>query len=233
MSSLSLRGVLRIWTRFGRMLIRHPTGQAVNIFLTPTLNMMVYGLGIGALVPSLQYHGEAISYGAFALAGLMAMAALFCGFIRGTYGGFFHMHYEHLYQLVATSPITLEEMVLGEISWAATQATLAGAGSLCVGLFFGFGSLEGIPYGLLSAFLIGWLFCGFGLIGAALAERIGQLEYLFNIALWPMLYISGAFFPIHQETDCWACRFTGARFCCPSSGLPSSPMQPCGWCDDG
>ena len=198
MNQISFNGTLRVWWRFSQELLRHPLHAIINILLTPILYMVGYGVGIGGLISVMNYHGIEVPYGAFVNSGIIATAASFSGFFRGSYGGFFSMHYEHLYTLISTSPLTLLEVALGHLFWCASVAAIGGGGAALVGISLGFGSFSGLPFAIIGAFFIGWVMAAFGLCCAASFKRISQIEYTVNLLLMPTLFMSGAYFPLEQ-----------------------------------
>jgi lipooligosaccharide transport system permease protein len=194
--TVSLVGVARVWRRFAMTLTSHLVGFFVNDFLTPILQVLAYGYGVGALVGSLTLRGLDVSYLAFIVCGLYASRSLWQGFFRGSYGAYMRMVYERLYNLIPSSPITLEELVIGEIAWGATMSAISGLGILAVGIASGTLLWAGLPFAIAAAFLGGWIFTALGLVCSSLAKDMHQLEYPFNLLIMPLSLFSGVYFPL-------------------------------------
>ena len=228
--NLSVRGVARVWRRFSMTLTRHLWGTLVNDLLGPSLQVLAYGFGIGSVVGAIVVAGMEVSYRAFVICGLVASSALWQGFFRGSYGAYMRMVYERLYKLIPSTPVTLDELVVGEMVWGATMGALGGLGALLIGLLTGDLSWHGVPLALLSAFLGGWLFTAVGLICAALAKDIHQLEYPINLVVMPLYLFSGVFFPL-DLMPLWAQRLAeglplAAVVTLCRHALLATPLQP-------
>lgn len=96
------------------------------------------------------------------------------------------------------APLTLDDVLLGEMIWAASKAMLSGVAVLVVagalGLSNSWLSLWVIPL----IFLTGLAFSSLGLIVTALSPSYDFFVYYFTLLITPMMLMSGVFFPVDQ-----------------------------------
>jgi len=195
---VTLGGVSKIWLRFSRTISAHPYGALINCLLSPVLQAVAFGFGLGAIVPKVEIAGQVFSYQGFVLSGLLGAVALSEGFFRGSYGVYLRMNSERLYKLIASSPLTIQELVLGELAWGGTMACFACLPILALGYFNQVLMLSLMPIAILLIFLGGCTFTALGMICAGLVADLAQLEYCVNAIFIPLLLFSGIYFPLQQ-----------------------------------
>jgi len=97
---------------------------------------------------------------------------------------------------MASTPITLSEVLWGELLWDATKGTLSATAILTLGSISGdlspIGSLFAIPLCFLGALL----FASLGLWMAALSQTIEQISYPQYLLVFPMFLFCGVYFPL-------------------------------------
>jgi lipooligosaccharide transport system permease protein len=112
------------------------------------------------------------------------------------YGSFVRMYYQKTFDAIITTPLTMEDVIAGEIFWAATKSCFAATIMLIVVSFFDLAaypsSLSIIPL----SFVAGLLFGSFGMIFAAICPSIDTLNLPVFLAVTPMFLFSGTFFPV-------------------------------------
>src|SRR5438270_12812505 len=104
-----------------------------------------------------------VSYRQFILAGIVAQSVLFHGFYEASYGGFIRMYYQKIFQAMAVTPITLSEVLWGELLWDASKATLASVIIATIGAVLGDFPLYAPLAVIVVAFPSALLFAGLGL----------------------------------------------------------------------
>jgi lipooligosaccharide transport system permease protein len=117
------------------------------------------------------------------------------------YSGFARMHEQRTWDAILNTPVTLDDVVLAEILWAASKSLMAGTAVLLViwllGLAHTWLSLWAIPLAL----LVGLCFASLGLIMTALAPSYDFFMYYFTLVITPMMLLCGVFFPVAQLPD--------------------------------
>lgn len=193
--------VWRVWLRYFYLFKKDLLYAITTTFVEPILLLLSLGFGLGSLIGFIHAEGIDISYRQFVFTGLVAQSLLFQGFFQSAYGSYFRIYYQRIFHTIAITPITLTEVVAGELLWDATQALFAGMAVLLIGTVVGdfnvWGALLCIPLCFFSAFI----FSGVGLLISGLAKSINQIAYPQFLFVIPMFLFCGVFFPIEQMPE--------------------------------
>jgi lipooligosaccharide transport system permease protein len=160
----------------------------------PLIMLFGLGYGLGALLPSV----EGMSYIAFFAAGQLCTATMFTASFESMFSGFSRMHGQKTWDAILYAPLTIDDIVAGEIVWAASKAWLTGSTILGVVVIFGLATSPWVVLALPAAFLVGLAFSGVGLIMCVLARGWDFFSYYMTLVMTPMMMISGVFFPAEQ-----------------------------------
>jgi lipooligosaccharide transport system permease protein len=160
----------------------------------PLIMLFGLGYGLGALLPSV----EGMSYVAFFAAGQLCTATMFTASFESMFSGFSRMHGQKTWDAILYAPLTIDDIVAGEIVWAASKAWLTGSTILGVAVLFGLASSAWVLLALPAAFLVGLAFAGLGLVMCVLARGWDFFSYYMTLVMTPMMMISGVFFPAEQ-----------------------------------
>jgi lipooligosaccharide transport system permease protein len=160
----------------------------------PLIMLFGLGYGLGALLPSV----EGMSYIAFFAAGQLCTATMFTASFESMFSGFSRMHGQKTWDAILYAPLTIDDIVAGEIVWAASKAWLTGSTILGVAVVFGLASSPWVVLALPAAFLVGLAFSGLGLVMCVLARGWDFFSYYMTLVMTPMMMISGVFFPADQ-----------------------------------
>ncbi len=162
----------------------------------PILYLLAFGAGVGALVKEVQYRGEMIGYTAFIAPGLLATQVMFQAFFETTYNTFVRMHYQRTFDAIITTPLSLEDVMAGELLWGTTKGTIGCA--LMMVAISAFGLLH-YPHALLIlpfSVLAGLFFAGLGLCFTGMVPAIDSFNFPTFLFIMPMFLFSGTFFPL-------------------------------------
>lgn len=192
---LTLR-FLRVWRR--NWLVNLPSWHISFLvpLLEPILYVTAFGIGFRMLIPEVVYCGRSCSYVAFMAPALIATSIMYNAFFETTFTSFVRMYYQKTFDAILTTPISLDEVITGEIVWGATKSVMAASIMLLVLTAFG---LVKMPQGLLilPVALLGGL--AFGSIGMVFTSVVRHID-LFNLPIFlfvtPMFLFSGTFFPV-------------------------------------
>jgi lipooligosaccharide transport system permease protein len=160
----------------------------------PLIMLFGLGYGLGALLPSV----EGMSYIAFFAAGQLCTATMFTASFESMFSGFARMQGQKTWDAILYAPLTIDDIVAGEIVWAASKAWLTGSTILGVAAVFGLATSPWVLLALPAAFLVGLAFSGLGLVMCVLARGWDFFSYYMTLLMTPMMMISGVFFPADQ-----------------------------------
>jgi len=186
------RRAIKVWHRNLTVFAR--TWQ-VNFF-PPLVEALLYlfaiGMGIGSYVKEI----EGIPYVNFIAPAILAIAVMNSAFFECTYGSFVRMYYQKSFDAMIATPLSIEDVIAGELLWGATRSVIYVAIMLPVLAVFGVISL---PLALLAiplAFLGGLMFAGIAMCFTAITPGIDTLNYPSFLFITPMALFSGTFFPL-------------------------------------
>lgn len=195
------RSVSAVWQRHFAVFRKDLIYGLVTTFVEPLLYFLSFGLGLGRMIESLEVGGIHVSYRSFIFAGLVGQTLLFIAFFEGAYGGFIRMYYQKIFQAIAVTPVTLSEVLWGEVIWCASRAMLPAVVVLTLGCVLGdlrpLGCLAFLPVAVIGAIL----FASLGMLAAGLAKTIESLGYPQYLFIIPMLLFCGVYYPLQQFPD--------------------------------
>jgi lipooligosaccharide transport system permease protein len=192
----TLWGVWCVWRRFFSVFVKSLPYYAVVTFLEPLLYLFSFGIGLGALVGTLDVQGVRLTYRAYVFSGIVAQTVLFQGFFEGAFGAFVRMYYQRIFQSIAITPITLSEVLWGELLWDASKSTAAAMMVVIIGVATGDFPARALLTVLPAAFAASLLFSAMGLAAAGLSRTIDELSYPQYLVVFPMFLFCGVFYPI-------------------------------------
>ncbi|MDN7672984.1 ABC transporter permease [Burkholderia oklahomensis] len=160
----------------------------------PMIYLFGLGLGLGLMVG----HVEGVSYIAFLAAGTVGSSVMMSASFESMYSGFSRMHVQRTWEAIMHTPLTLGDIVLGEIVWAASKAILSGAAIMLVAGVLGYAKFPSMLVALPVIALAGLAFASLAMIVTALAPSYDFFMFYQTLALTPMLLLSGVFFPLTQ-----------------------------------
>jgi lipooligosaccharide transport system permease protein len=164
----------------------------------PMIYLFGLGYGVGSLLPASLPQLGGVPYIAFFAAGTVCASTMHAASFEALYSAFSRMHVQRTWEAILNAPVALDDVVLGELLWAASKAMVAGVAILLVIAAFGFVASPLALWALPVIFLTGLAFAGLGLIVTALAPSFDFFMYYFTLFITPMALLSGVFFPTEQ-----------------------------------
>jgi lipooligosaccharide transport system permease protein len=160
----------------------------------PLIMLFGLGYGLGALMPAV----EGMSYITFFAAGQLCTATMYTASFESMFSGFSRMHGQRTWDAILYAPLVIDDIVAGEIIWAASKAWLTGSTILGIVLVFGLAASPLVLLAVPTAFLVGLAFSAVGLIMTVLARNWDFFSFYMTLVMTPMMMISGVFFPAEQ-----------------------------------
>ncbi len=171
--------------------------------LEPLFYLLAFGVGLAVMVGGVYYRGSEVSYVSFIAPALIAINIMYNAFFENTYASFVRMYFQKTFDAMMATPLSLEEIITGEIMWGATKSVIATAIMLAVVSLFG---LVKYPEGLLIiplAFLGGVAFGAIGMFFTSIVKTIEMFNLPIFLFVTPMFLFSGTFFPL-ENLPLWA-----------------------------
>lgn len=194
---VSLTGATRYWHRNAVVFRRVWLFGMLGWFAEPVIYLVAMGLGLGTYLERVQ----GILYIEFIAPGLLAVSAMFGATFESTWNAYFKMERQGIYDAVSATPVSVEDIALGELLWSTTRATIYGGAFAIVAALFG---VYRSWWGLLTLpaiALVGFIFSVTGLTYTYLIRRIDFLAYYWTMFLTPLFMFAGVFFPLDRLPD--------------------------------
>jgi lipooligosaccharide transport system permease protein len=106
------------------------------------------------------------------------------------------MYYQKTFDGIIATPISIEEVIAGELLWGATRSLISSSIVLAVVAAFGLISSPLFILILLIGFAGGLMFSSMGMCFTSLAPNIDFFNYPAFLFITPMFLLSGTFFPL-------------------------------------
>ena len=182
---------------------------ATNV-LDPLIFLFAFGYGLGAVLDRV----GGMDYLAFVVPGMMCYAAMFAASFEATISVYARFSQQRTWDAILATPVSLTELMLGEMSWAATKGLFSSCCVIAVGALWGgiaspWGTLLAVPVLALGAVC----FACCGLVVTARAKTWDIFAYFFTFWVTPMFMFSGTFFevarfPVLVQAIAWALPMT-------------------------
>ena len=184
---------VRIWQRnltvFRKFSLPSLVGPSIG---EPLLYLLGLGFGLGSVVGVV----DGMRYVEYVAPGLVMSSAMFAAAYECTYGAYVRMTHQKTYEAIITTPLSLEDVVAGEVLWGASKGTFNGSVMLTVVALFG---LTHSPWAMgvpVIIALVALLFSGVSFVVAALARSFEFFNYYLTLVVTPMFLFCGVFYPL-------------------------------------
>ena len=194
-----MTGVLRFLEHHLVLYRRTWKGTIFVSFVAPLLFLAAMGLGLGSLIsrgPARTVDG--VSYLAFLAPGLLAATTMQTAYVETTYPIIAKIQWLRTYDGMLATPLTIGNVVVGEISWLAFRLATVAIIFFLVMLLFGTIHTTLAPLAILVAILNGLAFGAPILAFTATQKTDNAFSVIGRFIITPLFLLGGAFFPIHQ-----------------------------------
>ncbi|OPX85173.1 MAG: Inner membrane transport permease YadH [Pelotomaculum sp. PtaB.Bin104] len=161
-------------------------------FVEPLLYLWALGFGLGVYVSQI----EGLTYIDFLAPALIASSAMFSTTYEMTYGSFTRMGYQKTFHGMVATPVSMDDVVMGEILYGTFKGVLYGLVFFLVVAMFG---VIKSPWALLIPVPLALMVMGFSilsLIWTSIAPNYDSFGYFFTLFISPMFLFAGVFFPV-------------------------------------
>ncbi len=182
----------RVWQRDRDVFFRLWRTEGPASIVEPVIVLLAFGLGMGLYIGMV--NGQ--RYIEFIAPGVIAAYAMFSAVFECTYASYIRMEHQYTFDAILATPLSVEDITAGEIFWGATRATMTGTLILAVAAAFG---LVPSPWAALVpvvALLEGVMFAAISIFFTSIVPSIYSFNYYFTLAISPMFFLAGVFFPL-------------------------------------
>ena len=185
------RRVWKVWQRNFDVFLKTIRTNFLPSLLEPILYLLALGLGLGVFIQSI----EGVPYINFIAPALVAISVMNGSFFECTFGSFVRMYYQKTFDAIIATPVSVEEVIAGELVWGATRATINSTTVLAVIAAFGLISSPLFLLVPLLAFLGGLMFASIAMCFTAIAPNIDFFNYPSFLLVTPMFLLKRNFLP--------------------------------------
>ena len=182
----------RVWQRNRDVFFRLWKAELAPYLIEPIFILAAMGFGLGAYIGLIG--GQ--TYLQFIVPGIVASYAMFTATFECTYGSYVRMEHQKTYDAIIATPVNIEDVIGGEIFWAATRSLL----TACIILLVAFAFVHTLsPFAVLIPIvtvLEGLMFGSLAMVFTSITPSITAYNYYFTLFLTPMFFFSGVFFPL-------------------------------------
>ncbi len=173
-----------------------PYQLIVNGIFEPFLYLLSIGVGIGQLIDMPPAAGPpGTTYAAFVAPALLATAAMNAAMNEVVNDVWWRIRFEKIYQSMLTTPITVTDIVVGEVAAAMLRGAVAATCFLAVitalGLVHSWWALLAVP----ATLVITFAFAGAGLAVATVIREFHHQQYV-QLFMLPMFLFATTFYPL-------------------------------------
>jgi lipooligosaccharide transport system permease protein len=187
--------VAAVWRRNATMYRRTWMMNLLPNFFEPVLYLIAIGVGVGAYISEMR----GMPYVSFLAPGLVCVAAMNGASFEVTYNVFVRLTYEKAYDAMLTTPVEPEDVLLGEVLWAVTRASIYGGCFFFIVLLFGLAPLPAALWVVPVIPLAGLLFAAIGIAVSLRLPGIEMFSFYFTLFLTPLFLFSDIFFPLEER----------------------------------
>lgn len=182
-----------VWYRHMRVYTKNLLSNGLPPFLEPVLFLLGIGLGLGKYITQTM---EGLAYIEFLGTGLLVTTAMFTSAFECTFGTFIRLEFEKVYDGMLAAPITVNNLIVGEILWAGTKGLFFSSAVLCILTAFGIVHLPQSLLAPLVGFLTGMMFAALSLLVTSFVKTINHFNFYLTGFISPMFFFSGVVFPV-------------------------------------
>jgi len=164
-------------------------------FLEPVLYLFSIGVGVGQMIDGFTFNGRFVSYAAFVAPAMLAASAMNGAILDSTFGIFFKLRYDKVYEGVLATPMRTIDIARGELAWSLMRSAVYAAGFVVVMAAMGLVSSWWAVLAWPATWLIGFAFAGTGMALTTFMKSWQDFEYI-QLGIVPMFLFSATFFPV-------------------------------------
>lgn len=189
---LPSRLFIQVWRRHFMVWQKTATASLVGSLGEPFLYLLGLGYGLGQFVGDI----GAMNYLVYVASGILAGSSMNAATFEAIYGGYTRMTQQNTFHAMLATPLTVADVVAGEVFWAATLSLVSGTAIFVIGVLLGAFTPESAMLALPIVFLGGLLFGSMAMVMTAISPSYGFFLYYFTLVTTPMFMFCGVLYPV-------------------------------------
>jgi lipooligosaccharide transport system permease protein len=187
-------GTLRVWYRDFFYFKKYLISSILWNFTEPILYILAFGYGLGFFVGSI----DGVPYMVFLAPAILATTAMQGAVFESTYSSYTKLRVQKTYETIMMTPVSVEDVVAGEILWGASKAFFGVLGVMFIYLVIGMvhGALPWLALPVL--FILAWCISAMSMVVTSFARDYDSFTYYFSLVVTPMGLLAGTYFPLEH-----------------------------------
>lgn len=187
-----MNGAFKVLGRHMRVFNRTWKHNIMFNVVEPLLYLSAMGFGLGAFVQEI----NGMSYLQFIAPGMIALTAMYSATFECTYGTFVRLHYQKTFHAMLAGPITVKDVISGEILYGMVKSIIFGTVILLVVAALGQIQSPAAAFIPLLLILQGLVFSVLAMCYTAYTSNIDFINYYITLAIMPFFLFGGLYFPV-------------------------------------
>lgn len=175
MSAATVAGALAMVER-NFMIYRRSITPLLSAMVEPVLYLVAIGFGVGALVGTVP--GVPVRYAAWVAPAILATTAMNTAFNQTSFGVFGRIRIERTYEAILPTPLSVADIVYGEIASAVINAVLTSVGFVLVMLMTGLDTSPAVLLAIPASVPVGFGFAAAGLAVTGFLRDFADFQYI-------------------------------------------------------
>jgi len=167
----------------------------VSGFFEPFFYLLSIGVGLNKLVGTLPLAGHAVAYTKYVAPGLLASSAMNGAIFDSTFNIFFKLKIAKTYDAMLSTPLTPNDIALGELSWSLMRGAIYSTAFLLVMTGFGYVLTPWAVLCFPAAMLTSFAFAGVGMAATSYMRSWQDFDKV-SLAIIPLFLFSATFYPL-------------------------------------
>jgi lipooligosaccharide transport system permease protein len=189
-----LKRVYSVWYRFMKVYTKNIFSNGFEPFVEPIIFLGGIGFGLGGFIKEI----EGIPYIQFIGSAVIITTAMFTSAFECAYGTFVRLTFARTYDGIISSPVSVENLLIGEILWAGTKGFFFSLAVLLILLMLRIFSSLRVFFIPFIGFLTGAMFAGISLFVTSFVRTFDHFSFYTSGFLSPMFFFSGTVFSLQQ-----------------------------------
>jgi lipooligosaccharide transport system permease protein len=175
------------------LIYKHVWWPLASALIEPIMYLAAIGVGVGTLVGAIP--GVGVDYASFVAPAILATTAMNSAFNQTSFGVYLRIKLSRTYDAILPTPVSVSDIVLGEIASAVANAMVASMAFLSLmaatGLVHSVDILLAIPGSVLIAFA----FAAAGLATTTYLRGFEDMQWI-QLVMLPMYLFATTFYPL-------------------------------------
>lgn len=169
----------------------------VSGFFEPLFYLLSIGLGLNHFVGHLSVNGRVVNYATFVAPGMLATSSMNGAMIDTIFNTFFRLKISKSYEAVLSTPLSVNDVALGEVWWALARAGVYAASFILCMVALGDAGSAWVLLCWPGAILTSLTFSCVGLAACTYIRNWQDFDLVALVQL-PLFLFSATFFPLSQ-----------------------------------